>query len=857
MKTLPLHKTLLVILFLSAISVFSSQRFYTQKAPSWVNKLSLAQKDSMVEQRSFQYVLIDVQENIIEEAIYRHFAIKVFNPEGIQLMSDLDFSYDPTYESFYLHQLQLVRDGEVIDKIQSSKIQIIQREESMERSIYDGSLSVVSHLDDVREGDIIEFSYTIKGFNPLEIDHWSGGYSLQYNTPVNRIYKRLICSKDSDLQYRLENNAEEPIKVVSGDQMEYLWDISALEFVLYDNNVPSWYTKEKSAQFTQYKNWKEVVDWALPLYDYPIRDAKKILGELKERENWKNGPMPLIDFVQNEVRYLGLESGISAYKPHAPWQVYSQRYGDCKDKSLLLVALLREEGIKAYPMLVSSVYSKEIIHELPSHIVFDHAVVCLEYNGKEYFVDPTISEQGGDMGHLYFPDYVYGLLIKDGETALKKLPSPEKPELKIKELFTLDSINGGVKIYIRTDYSGQKADEIRNYYLSNSISQIERDNLDYYSRLYPNIELDGRAKMIDNHRQTTNMVSLDEYYKIEHFWQWNEDSSSIHFEVYPIVLFDAIEEVNSANRKMPYYLGLPYEYHQRTTLVMPSEWNISEDHQTILGEDYRFVYQRERSGEKIIFTHDYQLNKSYIEAHEVDDYVKDHDEISDLFSYHIIYNYGQVVKSSGFSWISFLVSLISILIAFYLALKLYRSYDPKVSSIYQQTAIDGWMILPLIALFINPIWHVVNTINIGFFSNNLWEGAIHVEASQTISHIFFILVELIYNSFLLVYYLLILVLFLKKRSSLPRLITILLLLEFVVPFIDLMVADQLIPGLIEYDQRVQIMTQLIGRFIIAGIWIPYFNVSKQVKTTFISRYQQPEPMIPISSLEKETQSSTD
>ena len=54
--------------------------------------------------------------------------------------------------------------------------------------------------------------------------------------------------------------------------------------------------------------------------------------------------------MQDEVRYLGLENGISAYKPSSPNKVYNQRFGDCKDKSLLLVTMLNQMNIEAYPV---------------------------------------------------------------------------------------------------------------------------------------------------------------------------------------------------------------------------------------------------------------------------------------------------------------------------------------------------------------------------------------------------------------------------------------------------------------------------------------------------------------------------
>ncbi len=73
----------------------------------------------------------------------------------------------------------------------------------------------------------------------------------------------------------------------------------------------------------------------------------------------------VLNFVQEEVRYLGFESGLGSYKPFAPNQVFEQRYGDCKDKSLLMVTMLRKMGIEAYPVLVNTALKHNINAVLP------------------------------------------------------------------------------------------------------------------------------------------------------------------------------------------------------------------------------------------------------------------------------------------------------------------------------------------------------------------------------------------------------------------------------------------------------------------------------------------------------------
>jgi hypothetical protein len=59
-------------------------------------------------------------------------------------------------------------------------------------------------------------------------------------------------------------------------------------------------------------------------------------------------------FVQANIRYYAIEIGISGYQPHHADEVLQRRYGDCKDKATLLIAMLGATGIRAFPLVVDT-----------------------------------------------------------------------------------------------------------------------------------------------------------------------------------------------------------------------------------------------------------------------------------------------------------------------------------------------------------------------------------------------------------------------------------------------------------------------------------------------------------------------
>src|SRR5207248_3294814 len=91
--------------------------------------------------------------------------------------------------------------------------------------------------------------------------------------------------------------------------------------------------------------------------------------------------LPALRFVQDDVRYLGIEIGPSSHRPHPPAAVLDQRFGDCKDKSLLLVTLLRALGVEAWPVLLHTSLGRALDEWLPTAVAFNHVVVLARVGG--------------------------------------------------------------------------------------------------------------------------------------------------------------------------------------------------------------------------------------------------------------------------------------------------------------------------------------------------------------------------------------------------------------------------------------------------------------------------------------------
>ena len=98
-------------------------------------------------------------------------------------------------------------------------------------------------------------------------------------------------------------------------------------------------------------------------------------------------------------------------KPNKASNVFANRYGDCKDKATLLIAMLEEAGIKSYYATLLTRDVGRMIKEVPSSQT-NHAVVYIpaqEGFGEGRFLDGTAQYLG--YGHLPGDDQDVDMLV--------------------------------------------------------------------------------------------------------------------------------------------------------------------------------------------------------------------------------------------------------------------------------------------------------------------------------------------------------------------------------------------------------------------------------------------------------------
>src|SRR5439155_17166765 len=132
----------------------------------------------------------------------------------------LDF--DPSFQRLFIHHIKIQRGSDSIDKLIPATIKMIQQERDLERHIYNGAVSAVIFLEDVRAGDRIDYSYTIRGFNPILGGRYVDSFSSQTTSPIGRNRFRLLWPKDRKVHFQNHGTVLDPQIQQKGSLTEYI-----------------------------------------------------------------------------------------------------------------------------------------------------------------------------------------------------------------------------------------------------------------------------------------------------------------------------------------------------------------------------------------------------------------------------------------------------------------------------------------------------------------------------------------------------------------------------------------------------------------------------------------------------------
>ena len=543
--------------------------------PSWVKLATIPAPDPDKAEAPYQVLLLEGQTKFANEGELTYFEM-VIRPQtvaGLQGFSTIVLPWNVARAHLPVPPTDPIRDAQSIDHNNVAPYTLLRRECRAEQAQFDGVRSVVLPVKGVEIGDTIRISATYRDIpNGLsskadDLSKWGAPF------PIGALDRRVIVPANMPVKWRVGGRAPKPTITTTKDGTEYRFTSSAIEPIEFANYMRA-RDQADEVQFSGYQNWSEVAADHIALYDTARKSAanSSLMVEADKIAAATNDPlkrmMAALRLSQERVRYVAMLLGEGAYRPTIADETWEARYGDCKAKSALLLALLDRLGIKADAMYVNAQSGDAIADRLPSLETFDHVIVKASIGGKAYYLDAT------DFGQRVPADVVgsdleFGLPITSGAT-LEKLPPHMAQEPTHETDMVWDGsqgLTGEVPFTARMTLRGHMAILARAKKASaEKTSEFE----EFLKNYLPGVENDAIASQKDDGDTGTYVVEFTG--KAEMGWDEYEERKGARF---PFSNNASKWDVEFDRKEGPYkdvrvVLNPAYWQQQKETIVLPT-----------------------------------------------------------------------------------------------------------------------------------------------------------------------------------------------------------------------------------------------------------------------------------------------
>src|SRR5262245_49685128 len=438
--------------------------------PTWVEPVAIPEASQahpvVLRLADNQYLINDAP------VIYVRRALMVNDSASLSSAGQISIPFVPQYHKLKLHAVRIFRRGESLDRTASSTVRFLQRETSLEQGLYSGEVTASVLVSDLRVGDTLEFAYSLHGQNPVFGGKFVETASWDQSFPT--VLRRIILNHrvGRQISWRVIGDRKAkpvvPTEVTQGEMRRLVFEERSIGKVDVEPSTPLSYLAHRRMQFSEFSGWDDVVAWASRLFQRQgelSEDVREIIENLRQRPTEEDRAVAALEFVQAEIRYFSVSLGESSHRPTQPDIVVKQRYGDCKDKSLLLLTLLEALGIESKPVLVATGMRRGLDHLLPSPELFNHAIVQVTVNGKIFYLDPTLLGQHGRldrMGQIH--EGLQVLVVAPQTRQLSTIATANARDLvrsEMAETVTLPKLNADAQLQIRQVWRGTVAEGLR------------------------------------------------------------------------------------------------------------------------------------------------------------------------------------------------------------------------------------------------------------------------------------------------------------------------------------------------------------------------------------------------------------
>lgn len=578
-----------------------------------------------------------------------HERIKIYNKEGYDWATRKIFLYQGSSgaKKEKLSNVKGYTYNVVGNKIEKTKLK---KDGIFENKLNDFTKVNIITMPNIKDGCVIEFIY--KEVSPfLEIDD----IVFQYNIPVNKLDLRVSTPQYYSYNMTLNPKAFYSPKInrkvetrtagytssngssinkvsasknYSNNKFEYKENI----ILINDTNIPSLKAESFSGSMNNYRakmslelsaildnygsveksftsSWEKVSKtiYKRPSFGGQINKTNffknNIASLTKDIDNAFQKAVILTNHIRSKIKWNGYY-GVSGYK--GTKNAYKIGEGNVADINLLLIAMLKSEGVNVNPVLIST--KDNGIPLYPSAKGFNYVICMIEYDGKYALIDAA--DPNGSLNVL--PERVLnwqGRLIKEDGTSSWVPLTPQKQSVQ----------SSSINVKITDDFS-----------ISGKVRQMQTANLALRARnRFNKLSKESQVKLIERNKGNFEVSNLeiknkdDNSLSIGYDYEFNDAVDEIGDKLYFSPLLFMAEKENPFKldeRKYPIDFSIPFKENYKVNIMLPQGYKVESlpkaEAFEFKGGAVKYTFIVKQNGNFIQLSTDFDLKSTLIDPQD-------------------------------------------------------------------------------------------------------------------------------------------------------------------------------------------------------------------------------------------------